>query len=376
MRKLVEPPLPSNFVRDNGTYERSDDGLHLIYNVVDREVMWTGPLPLVNPKATFSIRQQYAGAMAACQLSGSFEAPPAYSKADLIQRAAELLLSRLGSASLDDESIHWQEKSITEEVYENQISFSFGWETNNIDAILAGFGAPPPGSDGAAQPIGSYGGDGVLGNSGVKAAPPVIGYDACQGGLAVQNPSGIGGVAPGGITITTPRPLSVAPVVPPGPGKSNLSIAHQQSPYLFYFETVSTEVDNGMVTHYPKIAGAKPIHQRVRNVSVVIIQCGYLTRVGKANNPPPPAAPLYPPGSPVATLTSSTIAPQSPLPLVAANQVEHTIHWRYTMKMNDVPETVASLQLAYPKDVRIDDPAAPIPDFGEIVPPVPGSTAA
>jgi hypothetical protein len=370
-REIVDPGTPANFVRDHATFDRTEDGRHIHYSIVDREVMHTGPVGIVSPQATFTVKQQYAGGLASCSLSGSFEGPPSVSKSDMLLKAGDLLLSRLGAQSFEDKSILWDMKEVSESVYDNSITFSFQWRTSNAQALLDGFGSVPPGSNGKSTRIGVYGGDGKN-TSGIIAAPATT-YDSCRDTLSTAGTGTIGSSPGGGVVITptapprTPSPPTTSDGLPPN--NSRYSSDHLQIPYLAYQDILSYEINHGIAVFHPMLLGADPIVQRARNVTGKVIQAGFLSRATDIGTMPAPAPPFFSQPSTEAILLRESIAPQSPEPLAAANQVQATIHWLYEFQLLKTPKKAEDLNLKYPRDARLADDPGAMPSFGLVIPP-------
>lgn len=367
-RNLSVFAVPKWFNRTAESFQANEDGTEVDFSYTDREKMWTLPQPVSSGHATWRVTTSMFGSMASFMLAGKFTATTGNTKAELLHQISLLAANRFpkpGGAI----SYASTEKMVEEDIYENSVTFqisaegacgdttSFGAEPANwTQPVYATFGVQPIGSDGRAQAIGVYGGDGNV-TSGVIANTPTP-FDACNPPFTISSggspgsPKAIGVTSPGTITSgTTPGTTGVDPE-PPGtivPINLGISTAHAQAPYISYYEEISYEIDNHISIFYPKKRGAKPIKQQTQNPSMKIVQCGYARRYGQSSK----QAPDFPdPIFPEAIILRPSLTPAVPESVGNGGWNVYKINWRYVMEYPDVVTDEALDDLTFPLDVR------------------------
>ncbi|MDB5295738.1 MAG: hypothetical protein JWO31_1721, partial [Phycisphaerales bacterium] len=375
-RWLCVPELPKGFAPGPMSFTQSVDGRTLDFSVVQKELMWTLPAPVTSGEATFGFTIRGYGGMADCVLNGRFSAPANVTKQVILQRIGALLVSKLPSDSV---TVIWDSLSIQDSVYGNSLQFSFAWrraafagDPEKPESIWDKVGGTPPGYADGPQAIGPYGGDGVNSNSGVKAPPPKL-YDACAGGSLQPTTKSQ--------EVKTDTQAGTSVDRPPSQGgessrgrTTGLSDSHLEAPYTAYQEVLSWEIDNHQVLFPSKSAGAAPVVQQTAAPTCVVVQAGYAVREGPLGKPPKPGAPLYPAGSPTATIKNAFVSPPSFVPLAAKDQYQMNVQWRYVFLMKVKLPNMEALAVQYPGDPRVTvaDADRPKPELSNLLV-VPGS---
>jgi hypothetical protein len=379
-RAFVRPALPVNFHRASEVFEEGDDGRELSFSFTDVEDHWTRPPPLTGGSgASFEVRvpDPLGGDrrfMIQYVLSGTFKGTAATGKGALIAEVGKLVTQKFGIGSGVVIPGAW---SIAEEVYGNSIGFHVtAWRPfgvlpdGNPDFAnipgLSTMGQTPPGSDGQAQWIGEYGGDGQNVTSGVVAPPRQI-YDACHpvyktGGGTISASS-----TPLFTNVTPTSPGETAPDGTPG----GVSDTHLVNPFIFVHEQVSYVLDNRIVVLRPKVKGKGPVVQRVGDPSLTVIHAGYRKQLarnaGEVKAPPPP--PLLAAGK--AVLRTADVTPATPDPAGIGAWNTYTVRFRYvveyivplkTKNLSDFPGMVAFPQDPSRPDQGDADRALKMPD--------------
>lgn len=348
------PSLPANFTRDNISTQVSEDQRTLTFSCVDKERLWTLPKPVSSGEASYMIRQEGVGGLAVYAVSGRFTAPATVSKRTILLKIADLVISRI-----PNDFVIWQSRTITESIYDNTISFDISWTaaamasqgTSVVDYSLLGL--QPPESDGAAQPIGAYGGDGEE-TSGVMA-DRIQPYDACSGGNAFDNSgadrSQNADDAGGAWVYPTPGGRDGAVVTGGGQDPEGTTPKHQQAPYVAYHERYCWMIDNHIVSYPAKVKGKPPIVQQTANPTCILIQAGYATEWGKLVDFPFAPAPLYGPDEAKVSVASREY--RNPIPLGVGDQFEMTVSWSYKMELLTSPADQI-VDFRPPADPRMD----------------------
>lgn len=370
-RQATDPGEIKNFKRTAKRFSLSADGLTLNYEYIDKEVHWTLPRPITTGQASFSIKQGGMGGIANCSLSGQFEAPSDVSKSEIISVIYVLLASKINPTAGDRGFTVWNDRTLTEQVYENVISFSFSW---NEGVILDGesnvadiqrMGVQPPGSDGEPQQGGVFGGSQGADHTKVFAFPPSL-SDACTSSGSVfvdwsNTTSTVSIDRPRYTTQDQPRtvpgegPLRDYGDETTGGALAKASDAHKKAPYFAYHERMSWEVDNHVVVFVPASQGGDPIVQKTGATTVTLIQAGYAVRRGKREFFPAPNKPFY--DKTAATMLRSTTEFENPTTLGTANQFQMTTRWCYTMVLKKNPGTSDAFlgSLKAPADPRTEE---------------------
>lgn len=340
-RDRCMPSLPSNFNRESVSSQVSEDQRTLTFSCTDKERLWTLPKPVSSGEASYMVRQEGVGGLSTYAVSGRFTAPATVSKRTILLKIADLVISRI-----PEEFVIWQSRTITESVYENTISFDISWtaavmETQGTSvADYSKVGLRPPESDGAAQPIGAYGGDGEE-TSGVMA-DRIQPYEACSGGNAYDNSgadrSQSAGDA-GGSWSVVPDPGSRDLAADNTGGSQELSAEvtpnHASAPYIAYHERLCWLIDNHIVSYPSKVKGKPPIVQQTANPTCILLQAGYATRWGTLNLFPFATPPLYGPDE--AKVSTASREYRNPIPLGVPNQFEMSVSWAYRMELLTSP---------------------------------------
>ncbi|MCU1656001.1 MAG: hypothetical protein JWO57_657 [Pseudonocardiales bacterium] len=364
-RYLCMLPVPAYFQRDAGlSFSTSADGRFMDFSYSETEKNWTLPAPITSGSARFRVAISQMGARADYTLSGTFNAPVSVSKSQILDQILQLLQNRF---PLNDAvGLVPTERSLEEDIYgSNSITFSFsawsaagaGADPLSPQAVYATFGNRPPNSNGAAQGVGAYGGDGQNVTSGVVAGAPAP-YDSCV-------PPGTNGTQPGqpGLGPTVTIPVITANngqnnTGGPGGNTTDISVVntgisddHKAAPYVAYYEELSFEIDNGYAVFYPKVAGAAPVVQRTREPKVMIIQCGYAQRDAlTALDGPVMPPPFY--DNTKAILHRASPNTSTPVPVGASPYNRYKISWNYLMEWKLPLINTADIGIAYPDDPR------------------------
>jgi hypothetical protein len=389
-RYLINPPIPLNFVRTRQTFAQSADGRELSFTFVDEERLFVLPTPATNGHVSFTVRYEELGMIVRFTLNGTLEAPRSIQKSALLTLALTMVINRFVPAS--GGQLIYDQREFSEDMYANSISFSIsaycvGGSTvnttgpTNVYSLLPGvntFGAyPPSNSSGNQWPTTPYGGDANLQSGIVAYTPPQ--FDNCislagnanaaanASGVYIGTQVGMGGPSP-----------SQTPVSSQNQGPSG---AHLSAPWIGFHEEISYELDNGLVSFYPKMSGANPVFQQVRNPAVYVIQSGYARRYvanGADSDLLPTAQPPIWNGSttPQAGIVKSAfIQPATPDPVGDGSSDLYTCHWRYVIELNSAVLSVSNMGINYPTDVRrTNAPVTALPNLTEIVWPAANSS--
>ena len=375
-RNQVVPPLPSTFKRETQNFESSENGREMTFTVVDQEQFNTLPIPIAAGRASFTIRTS-PGMMCTLTLSGRFEATAANTKSDIYDQICILVAAKVPTtyAGTDFAPI-FQSRTITEDVYGNALDFHFEFTQafGTLDPLAATtswpFGQTPPNSDGTSQPIGFYGADGKGTGSDVNTPTTPV-YDACSSTITSGGgPSGGGPSSGQPSNVPQPTQTPVAGQGQYGGSGGNQAISttptvfgsalsspqHAAAPWIIFKQTVSYEIDPGVVFYPAKVAGIAPLRLQVRNPLMTVIQSGYQCQnaLGPTDkNLLPPPMPILGPNS----LIHSSVIPDDGEPITGSTYNLYTTHWTYTMVYTKaMPTTTSELQIAYPNDPR---PATP-----------------
>lgn len=355
-RSQCVPTCPTTFKRESYNFENSENGRELTFSVVDQEVFNTLPIPVSSGRADFSVRTT-SGLQSTLSLSGRFEATAAGTKADIYDQICILAAAKVPKGGAGGFIPFMTNRTITEDVYGNSVSFNFEWSAPNpagVDILAKNSGWPwgesPPNSTGISQQIGVYGSDGTNGSSGVFTPPTPV-NDACAGAPPPPANSSAPGNTTGNPGYGTNNPTQTPdPAVTTAP--SVISPSHATNMWLEYHEIYSYEMDQGVVFFPSKVAGVPPLRQQVRNPMMTVIQSGWQTQYAQSATD----AGLQPPPDPILgkqSLTHSSTWFDNPLPSTQAGYGIYTNHWTYTMVFAQaMPTDAISLGLGYPDDPR------------------------
>ncbi len=386
LRGDTDPKVPNGFRRMSAKFSTSPDGLVLRYEYLDKEVHYTLPEPITQGRASYSISVAGMGGMSSHSLTGSFEAPRDISKDAIVAKIYLLLASKVRPSENPGGPdglgfIAWSERRLTEEVYDNTVTFSFAWSQTAIaggenDNVYdtGGFGITPPGSNGVATEGSLYGGRQKEQGGHSKVFSPVPSFfDACNNGTTVSvNPSN------SAIPHTIGRPTEIentsfydkTPSTPPS--KESLTDdkressgneeesqdmsptkAHKDAPFIAHHERYSWEVDNKLIRFAPASQSGDPIIQKSAATSVTLIQAGYTVRRGRRDFVPKAPKPRY--GPDLAEMATSSFETQNLLPTGFAGDFQMITRWSYVMLLKKNPGTSADFlkTIVTPTDPRI-----------------------
>ncbi len=351
-RWICIPDLPGNFERVSQDFKRNYNGTQLAFSIVDREVMWTLPPPISNGSANLTVRLAAFGARMYMTLSGDFEAPAHVGKDAILTHIGNLVLAKFPASPVE---VIWETRQVAESVYDNRVTFTFtgycaGLASQNTNWLLS-FGGQPPDSNGIAQFIGPYGGDGTVVNSGVKANSPIK-YDPCR--KSSTSPQDNGSVGSGGGAEVPGFPLRNSDFTSGDPG--DVTNEHLEAPFLAYHDKISWEYDNHYVFFSPKKIGAETVVQQTAMPELTIIQAGYLVRDGGIESRPTPPRPLFGREGKTFRLRHSFVEPSNPEPLAVAGQHRWTVAWRYVFTYQPaLIGTDGPQDMIFPADPRTND---------------------
>lgn len=355
------PPI-QNFNRILQNFETSPDGLSLLFSIIDQQVWSTYPPGITNGECTFTgSRDIKTAGLQTNQLQGWFEVPSNGSKVTILGVIEAIVNSKkpkVGDAipgkpgeTFDQEMVNnsqiIQMQEITDDLFNNRLSFRFQWTTN-----MAG-GGPPflPGLGryavntitGWTTDVGVYG----ITPQGEIISPVVSPYDYCSGG---------------GITNSTlpPQPTYVTGDSHYETGTdtgdySDVTITHMRSPFIEYKEALSWEIDENARVFTPKRLCAAVHVQIMGQPIVTVIQTGFSKRQvprgsTTASDYPAPPLPIY--DSSTAKMLNRTIHNDVPYTM-DTNSDCYSCNWSYVMRMINLNTTKLAYTLT-PQNPRVE----------------------
>jgi hypothetical protein len=366
-RPFIDVATPFNFQRVSESFDQSPDGRVLTYAIVDQERIWTYPDPITDCEVTWNISippvistktSDIASLITTFTLSGYMGAPRLVSKATIINRIIGLLAAKEAAITAAAPTVLIRHAhNISESVYGNRIAFQFTilvpggvlLGTNAVNVGLKTINVAPPLSTGTTHRVGVYGGD-ANGDSGIVAAR-FQNYDACD------KPAPLAGNAnnPGLI----PRPGSGAKQPPVDPSSfpqlsNGISDTHGRTPFFSFRETISYEVDNGIIVFDAKKKDQAPLAQQTHMPKVTVIQAGYFTVAAKNSaDVPPPPLPFF--DKDKGYMLMAHVTPDNPIAIGDGEYNLYSVHWRYIMRPMAATKAFADLKAAWPIDPRRPD---------------------
>jgi hypothetical protein len=355
-RSYVTPALPNRFRRTQQQFSQSPDCRTLTFSIVDVEEYRTLPPLVSDGEATFGVKVADLGARVFYTLQGRFKGPPSTPKTQLFTYLANLISAKF---PLADPSFLFEEASVDESVYGNEIAFSIvgsgvaaplpGVNLPNFTALYRNMTVPPPDSNGQAHLPSPYGD-----LPGYPHVSPLLGdYDAC-------------GTAPGE-EVSAPDLVTVGRVDSPltpdssedGDPAAGVSQQHRTTPFIAYHERANYHIDYKIVRmdtkdQAPDQQAAGPYLVSTAGPSMIVIQSGYFVCFAKNStgvpNPPPPIVKF-------GRLLECFIQPHSPEPVQDGTWRQYTLHWRYVIDTNAYYHGVydANAEIDIPKDMRLAD---------------------
>lgn len=379
-RAAMVPPQPDGFKRLNQDFQESADQLETKYIVVDRQVHRTLPKPITSGQAVFSVTRQRGG-LATMSLRGFMAGGPATSVSVILQKIGDLVTQRLPSGP----EHFYEQESIQESIYDpNRVDFSFvltrasggpagaanGNVGNSVVAAVKSFGTLPPECDAKSELIDPYG------TGKAKVSSPLVPvFDSCSGGSGGSGGSGSSGGPTGSSSVAaptnTPTPRDNVALsqaldnlgsggrnVGSGGGGggggtaedvSGMSEAHQNAPYVEYYEMITIATDHGWQFFDQKETGKFPIKQRVRNPIKYGVQVGFYKRMANDRSDvedKPEIAGMLRAGE----VIYEEVSPSTPEPQHRGEYDSYRLRWKYVVRFED-PGNSPDKAL-YPDDPR------------------------
>lgn len=326
-RSMVDPGLPTRFRRIQQQFSQSPDARTLTFNVVDQEVYATLPQQIADGEATWGVKVADLGARVFYVLNGRFRGGPTTPKGALFGAVLALVQSRF---PLADPSLLFEEASVDDAVFDNEISFSIlasgviGTLTNQtqiFNALFKGMMTPPPGSSGLAflpSPYGDLPGTPHIARmSNLSDACSSQSQEIASSPLSVE-PSrgdgmGIPGTGGGGDSVP----------------QDGVSQAHLTTPFAEYTERIGYHFDYKVSRMDRKDDGVttpEPEFSQSCRPSVTAVQSGYMKVYAKsALEVPAPPSPIWPSG----VLRDAWVEPDCGQPVADGVWRLFTVHWRY-----------------------------------------------
>jgi len=353
-RALVTPPLPNRFRRTQQQFSQSPDCRTLTFSVVDMEEYRTLPPLVSDGEATFGVKVADLGARVFYNLQGRFKGPPSTPKTQLFTYLANLISKKF---PLSDPSFLFEEASVDEAVYGNEISFHIsgsgvaapatGLSVPNYGVLFKNMLVPPPDSNDQAHLPSPYGD-----MPGFPHVSPLLGdYDACGTQAGEDN--------------FIPEVVAVdrqdSPVVPEESrdedGQGGVSEQHKKTPFISYHERVNYLIDYKVVRmdvkdKSPTLLAGGPYLISTSGPSMVITQAGYYVVYAKqASDLPNPPEPIDKFGR----LLEAFIQPHSPEPVQDGQWRQYTLHWRYVIDTGSYYHgpTDVTAEIMIPQDPRM-----------------------
>jgi hypothetical protein len=332
-RAYVTPPLPNRFRRTQQQFSQSPDCLTLTYSIVDVEEYRTLPPLVSDGEATFGVKVADLGARVLYSLQGRFKGPPSTPKVQLFTYLSNLIAAKF---PLTDPSFLFEEASVDEAVYGNEIAFSItgsgvalpaaGGTLPNYAALFKNMTVPPPDSNNQAHLPSPYGD-----LPGYPHVAPLLGdYDAC-GGLPSEDVA-----APDLVTVDRVDSPVVVDLPQDADPQGGVSQQHILTPYVAYHERVNYHLDFKVVRMdvkdtTPTDPAGGPYLVSTAGPSLVAIQSGYFVVYARtATDVPNPPEPILKFGR----LLEAFVQPHSPEPVQDGTWRQFTVHWRYVIDAN------------------------------------------
>lgn len=328
-RSFVDPGLPTRFRRIQQQFSQSPDGRTLTFNIVDQEVYATLPQQIADGEATWAVKIADLGARVFYVLNGRFRGGPSTPKPALFAAILALVQSRF---PLADPSLIFEEASVDDAVYDNELTFSvvasgvIGTLTNQgqiFNALFNGMLTPPPGSTGISFLAGPYGdlpGQPHIAPLFQRSDPcTVVPYKVESSPTSIEGQTAPGvEIAPSGGNDSVPQ--------------DNVSEAHLTTPFVEYHEAIGYHFDYKVSRMDRKDDGgdeAEPTFTRSSRPSVIATQAGYLKCYAQnAFSVPPPAPPIWPSG----IKREAWVRPDVGQPVADGVWKLYTVHWRYVLE--------------------------------------------
>lgn len=352
-RSLVDPPLPTRFRPIQKQFSQSPDNRTLTFNVVHQELFATLPTQIPEGEATWGVKIADMGARIFYVLNGRFRGGPTTPKSSLFQALLDLVNSKF---PLTDPTLIFEEASVDDTVYDNEISFSIvasgviatlSNSTQIFNSLFKGMTIPPPKSNGQSFNPGPYGA--LPGTPHIAKGQPFV--DACSG-LPAQDvvaPQSIETSVEDGIAIPGGGGWSDV-VTQDGAGPQNLL-----TPFVDFEERIAYHFDYKVSAMDRKDDGADPTGQgplfvAASRPSLVAVQAGYLKVYAKSSlDIPNPPEPIW--GS-AGQLLSSVITPDAGQPVADGIWKLYTVHWRHVIAYATYMSTNSAGNIRVPSDPR------------------------
>jgi hypothetical protein len=361
-RFTVTPPLPTNYKRVAQEFTQSEDGRELSFSFTDVEQMWTLPTPITSGRAGFQVAIEPIGFMANYTLDGRFTAPASVSKTTILQRIFDLAAAKF---PINVAGFFFEDMSFTDDVYGNSIDFNIkargsassgrnGQEPNLFGALDAL--TKSPGTDGKAQKLLPYGGDGNV-NSGVIAKRPSM-YDACSSPGTDNGETGSGTIPTGGGSSQGGGSRLVSNDALYATG--GMSQDHDSYPIEYYSEHFSYELDNHIVVIPSKMAGKPPFFMQTSNPTLIVTQVGCCTQFAPSRDKLIDFPKPYRTDSETAfRVAQGTTDLGSPTPVGSGNWFKWKMTWRYILHYTGAIKQATldqgDIDIKFPNDARVQD---------------------
>lgn len=355
-RSAVTPPLPNRFRRTQQQFSQSPDCRTLTYSIVDVEEYRTLPPLVSDGEATFGVKVADLGARVFYVLQGRFKAPPSVPKTQLFVYLTNLISAKFPVA---DPSFLFEEASVDEAVYGNEIAFSItgsgvaapvlGSTTPNYAAMFRNMTVPPPDSNGLAYLPSPYGD-----LPGFPHVSPLLGdYDAC--GTLPSDET----VVPESVMVGRQDSPAVSDEQNDGDPAGGVSDQHRLTPFVAYHERANYHMDFKVVRMDvkdpdPQTPSGGPYLISTAGPSMVLIQSGYFVVYAKnASEVPNPPEPMLKQGR----LLEFFVQPHSSEPVQDGTWRRYTVHWRYVIDANVYYHGTydANAEFEVPRDPRMAD---------------------
>lgn len=353
-RAQVEPGCPTRFRRIQRQFSTSPDGRTLTFNIVDQEVYATLPTQIADGEATWAIRIADLGARVFYVLNGRFRGGPTTPKAALFGHLLALIQSRF---PMTDPSLIFEEASVDDAVYDNEITFSIvasgviasaGSGTQIFNSVFAGMMKPPPASNGISFLPGPYGD--LPGTPHIAPLFPL--GDACSFEFPAipSSPVSIQSVQADGVYVNSGGGWAE------NVSQDNVSAQHLTTPFVEFVERIGYHFDYKVSRMDRKSSSAVPSPDpeftRSSLPSVIATQTGYMKVMAKsATDLPACPEPIWPSG----VLRESFISPDVGDPVADGIWKRFTVHWRYVIEWKSYVSSQApgDAFVAFPVEPRI-----------------------
>lgn len=350
-RAYVTPPLPNRFRRTQQQFAQSPDCLTLTYNIVDMEEYRTLPPLVSDGEATFGVKVADLGARVFYTLQGRFKGPPSTPKTQLFTYLANLISAKF---PLADPSFLFEEASVDEAVYGNEISFSVTGSgvgmpspggTPNYGVLFRNMLKAPPDSNNQAHLPSPYGD-----LPGYPHVSPLLGdYDACGTQPGEDQP------LPDVVAVDRQESPALIDEVDVEGGQQGASAQHLLTPYISFHERVNYFIDYKRVRmdqkdKSPSSPANGPYIVQTSGPSMIVTQAGYYVVFARqATDLPNPPEPINKFG----TILEAFVQPHSPEPVQDGTWRQYTVHWRYVI------DTGVYYHGSYDPTAEIDVPQDP-----------------